>query len=270
MMLESYFFIPANRDDFLKKSGGIQADYFVIDFEDAVNNSDLNSCIETFRRYGDPESQFIRPDLWAGNQFSLEQLQKLIQSGGKHFVLPKLQNAEQLRKVASVPGTDKLILLVETPELLLNLGSVCNEFRHRLHAVAFGSIDFSGITGMKDTFRVMNHARFQLRMAASAYKIPCIDSASFKIDETEEFEKECINAFEMGFSSKFIIHPRQLSVLNSASYYTEDEIAWAKAVLRHFGGAIPERMNAVKVDGQLLEKPLLSKIRNIQTYLEKK
>lgn len=269
-MLKSYFFIPSNREDFLKKIPFINADYFVIDFEDSVTRSEWDRCLANLKAYGKLSSHYVRPDLWNEGNFTTNQLHKLAEIGVRNVVLPKLKTLDQVREIISLKMFSKIILLVETPDLLLLLPNVIKEHDSLIEGIGFGSQDFAMYTGMKQSMDHMNYARFQINLTASKFGKKVIDTASVLIDDEDAFEEECINAFEMGCSGKFIVHPRQLQVLKKAEYFSQREIAWAKKALRQIEGKSLDEMKVYKIDGMVLEKPHLTKLLKIKQYLVEK
>lgn len=267
-MLESYFFIPASREDFLKKIPSIKADHLVIDFEDSVALSEWDKCVSNLKEYVDLSSHYVRPNLWNSGSFTTNTLQKLVEVGVKNVLLPKLKTLEQVQEVIELENFSKIILLVETPDLLLILPDVVREYDSLIEGIGFGSQDFAMYTNMKQSLSYMNYARFQINLTASKFGKKCIDTASMLIDEEEVFEEECINAFNMGCTGKFVIHPRQLQVLKKAEYFSESEIAWAKKALKQIEGKPLDEIKAYKIDGMVLEKPHLTKLKKIKQYLE--
>lgn len=267
-MLESYFFIPANRKDFLKKIPSIKADNFVIDFEDSVALSEWEECVSNLKDYGDLSSHYIRPNLWHKGEFTTNTLYKLAELGVKNVVLPKLKTLEHLQRVIELEKFSKMILLVETPDLLLILPDVLREYDALIEGIGFGSQDFAMFTGMKQSNNYMNYARFQINLIASKFGKKFIDTASMLIDEENLFEDECINAFNMGCTGKFIIHPRQLQVLEKAEYFSQSELDWAQEALKQIEGKSLDEIKAYKIDGMVLEKPHLAKLKKIKQYLE--
>jgi citrate lyase beta subunit len=267
-MLESYFFIPANREDFFKKIPSISANYFVIDLEDSVSKSEWDKCVYNLKKYSVLSSQYVRPNLWDNGEFTTDQLEKLVEIGVENVVLPKVNTLEQLERIVELKKFTKLILLVETPDLLLALPNVVSKYEASLEAIGFGSQDFAMFTGMKQSTEYMNYARFQINLVASKFGKKCIDTASMLIDDEDGFEEECINAHSMGYSGKFIIHPRQLRVLKDAEYYSQNEIEWAKKALIQINGRTHDEIKAYKVNGMVFEKPHLAKLEKIKQYLE--
>ncbi len=269
-MLESYFFIPADREDFLNKIPEIKADHFIIDFEDSVAHSEFEDSLNNLSTHFNLKEYYVRPNLWLNQKFTTDSLRKLVAKGVKKVVLPKIKTLAQVKEIFKVGNFSKVILLVETPDLLLALPKVIEEYDSYIDGIGFGSQDFGMYTNINQSNSYMNHVRFQINLIASKFEKKFIDTASMLIEKTDEFEQECINAFNMGCSGKFLIHPKQLNVLNSAEYYSDAEISWAQKALNKIGNKAVEEVKAYKIDGMVLEKPHLQKIKKIQKYLESK
>jgi citrate lyase subunit beta/citryl-CoA lyase len=218
-------FIPSNRVGFLKKIPSIKADHFVIDFEDSVTLSEWDKCVTNLQEYGDVRSHYFRPNLWYKGSFTTNALQELAEVGVKIVVLPKLKILEQVREIIEMGKYSKVILLVETPDLLLILPDVVKQYHSLIECIGFVSQDFAMYTNMKQSLLYMNYALFQINLTASKFGKKCIDTASMLMDDEDVFGEECINAFNMGCSGKFIIHPRQLQVLSKTEYFSQSEIA---------------------------------------------
>lgn len=269
-MLDSYFFIPANRIDFMQKMHLLNPDYFIFDMEDSVPSSDYDKAISNLKIYANFDEHYIRANLWNYKKMDLNLIRMLAEIGFKNFVLPKLYSVDQLRKILKIKGVEKVILLVETPQLFLHLQGVMQELNAFVEAIGFGGQDFATYTNMKSNLYQMNHVRFHLNVIASQYQKKFIDTASMIIDDKKEFEEECINAFDYGCSGKFLIHPKQLVVLKNAKYFTNEEIEWGKKALEELGDVPFDQIKAYKIQGKVVEKPHFKKIQMIKNYLESK
>lgn len=264
-MLDTYFFIPANRPEFLKKIPSINADVFVIDMEDTVDQSEWDSSISNIKKYTEIDSHYIRPNLFENGRFSLNLLKDLISNNAKYFIFPKLSELSQVNEIFKLNGICKSIILVETPKMLLSLKDVISN--HNIHGVGFGSNDFSMYTGIKDSSEYMNYFRIKLKMIALEFDITLIDTASMNLYDDKAFKRECINAFNLGFDGKFLIHPNQLLMLQSTEFFSDEEVQWAIEVMKFLESYPESEIKAHKINGQVLEKPHYKKLQNIKKYL---
>jgi citrate lyase beta subunit len=270
-MLKSYFFIPANKPKFISKIPLLDVDEFVFDLEDSMLFEETDAAISNIKFNSKFKKFYVRPSLYnIYDDLELTQLYKLLNSGFSRFVLPKLKNIQDADVVFKLIEPQKHILLVERPSLLHQLDKVINKYTNYIGAVGFGGQDFGSFMGMNQESSYMNHALFTLKLIAENYKKPVIDTASMLIDDTDKFEAECINAFNMGCIGKFVIHPKQLTIMTHASYFTDEEVKWGIIALAKLGGNLNiGNIGVLNVDGKVLEKPHLSKLKLIKKYISK-
>ncbi len=103
---------------------------------------------------------------------------------------------------------------------------------------------------------------FVLNLAKS-FAVEAIDIASMDIDDEVNFSIEVKRGFDKGYRSKFILHPRQLEYLDEIEYFTQDEIDFARMVSKKIN---IDDFDAVKIDGKVLEKPHINRIKEILKY----
>jgi citrate lyase beta subunit len=73
-------------------------------------------------------------------------------------------------------------------------------------------------------------------------------------------------SFNKGYRYKFILHPAQLRYLKQIDYFTEDEINFAQKVASTID--INSSFGAIELDGQILEKPHILRIKEILRSIE--
>jgi citrate lyase beta subunit len=99
---------------------------------------------------------------------------------------------------------------------------------------------------------------------AAGIRIPKVESAAdveWVLDDDAGLRRQAEFARSLGFFGKSAIHPKQLSVLHEVFTPSEDEVAWAHAVLEAFEAA---RGNAVKLaDGEFVDLPVAERARHL-------
>jgi citrate lyase subunit beta/citryl-CoA lyase len=103
---------------------------------------------------------------------------------------------------------------------------------------------------------------FVLNLAKS-YALEAIDTASMEIDDKDDFSNEVKRGFDKGYRSKFILHPRQLEYLDGIEYFSQNEINFARMVCEKIN---LDDFDAVKIEGKVLEKPHINRIKEILKY----
>lgn len=269
-MLQSYFFIPANSLSKLKKVNSIKSDYFIFDLEDTISLSQVSNAIENLELLPNRHSNYVRPKLVENEKLYIDVISDLLKLGYKKFVLPKLQSLQMWSDLLDVIVCDDLeiILLVEHPRLLLNLTELLEKHGRLINSIGFGSQDYCTYSGLKHTISNIDKVRFEISWRANAYNIECIDTASMNISNSSLFKKDCQNAFEMGYTGKFLIHPWQLKCLKKTSYYDDEEIRWYNKVIKSIENIKNHDLSAIVVEGQVVEKPHLKKIEQYKKFLK--
>jgi citrate lyase beta subunit len=266
-MLNTYFFVPANKKKFIDKVPGLSAHNFIFDLEDSVSIDTYDEAFNNLREMQVQENFLIRPKLeFEGNSpVSANGLISLKKLGFTRFVLPKIENIRQLESVMKVLGKEdvKIILLVENPKLLINLKEVVESGIAEFIGIGLGSHDYTDFMGMKHTLDNLNYAENHVLNIAKAFDIDAIDKASMNLGDAASFEKECFAAFDSGYEAKFILSPFQLNIINSIKYYSDDEIREAELVFNEINNLPPEQFSVVKVNGVLYEKPHLKRLKRI-------
>lgn len=268
-MLESYFFIPSNSPNKLAKSSLISADQIIFDMEDTIGLNEINQCLSNLELVPNRFLGFIRPKLVVNDKLYVNLITKLIDLGYSKFVIPKLHNLEMwLELIDKIDCTKlELIILVEHPLFLLDLTELLKHSGKLISMIGYGAHDYCTYSGLKYTRDNVNRVRFEVSWRANAFDIPCIDTASMNISDKMDFETECLDAFELGCSAKFLIHPWQMKILNEVSFFSEQELDWAKKAIQVLKTIPSGQLSAVVVDGKILEQPHLKKVEQIKKYL---
>lgn len=274
-MLDTYLFIPANRNDFIAKIPLLKSNYFIIDFEDSVSNADKLSSIENIKTIHIHSNWYARPNISKtnSNTINLSQLEQLLTIGFKKFVIPKIDTFFEFEQIIELFKTKKIdascILLVESPKCLIQLEKILEIADSYIQGISLGSHDFSLAMGMEHTLENIHFARQDVLMIARAYNKICIDIASMDISATHSFVEECRQAISLGFDGKFFIHPKQLESFNTTQWFTSEQIHEAKEVYAEFLKQGEQEFSLIKLHGRVYEKPHLYRIKKIIDWSKK-
>lgn len=267
-MIESYFFIPAHSKKFLDKSKLLNADFFILDLEDSVPASKRRDAFENCISLEDKEKYIIRPYLTDNLKDDLILLNHLIEAGYKNILLPK---SNYLNEILSKLSSVNVILLIEQAYSYLNAEKIVVKHRKIIKGLALGSHDLTSSMSLKSDEKILNIIRLQLLLISKTYSLKFIDTASMNISNGESeqsFKSECINAFNLGCDGKFIIHPKQLDLMNAAEYFSASDLGWALPILDKIN-IEDQGLGAIKFNNQIIEKPHLRKLKLIKKYLLK-
>jgi citrate lyase beta subunit len=146
---------------------------------------------------------------------------------------------------------------------LLNLFESLNNNLINVTAIGLCTHDYCNAMGMKHTTNNLYFARQTVLNHAKAFHIDAIDTVSVNIEADEEFYEESLYSFNMGFTGKFLIHPRQLKIVNEIEYYSKAEVEEAEKVYDKIMEIKDNKTAVVRIDGKVFEKPHINRIVNI-------
>ena len=94
-------------------------------------------------------------------------------------------------------------------------------------------------------------------LAASAHGKAAIDAVYVNIPDLDGLAAEAQDAAASGFALKACIHPSQVAVVRKAFQADEAQVAWARRVLAAARDAGARDKGVIKVDGQMIDAPLI-------------
>lgn len=269
-MLDSYFFVPGDKQKYLNKIDSLETDYVVIDLEDAVALHNKSKAFDLVMSTMPAENCFVRIPFFE-NCYSKKQLIKLILHFNGRIVVPKLRENKELIQLQNlVPQLClNIIILVENPYCFINLPEILKSSNSQIKSIGFGSHDFCSITGIKHTLDNLAHYKRQLILFAKAYNIDFIDGVDLNLSDFTQFREECIFAFEIGSSGKFLIHPLQIEELKKVKYLTEPEIEELKLVYEKVKHIPEDSIEVYNINGKVFEKPHIIRIKHLMDKIHK-
>jgi citrate lyase beta subunit len=265
-MIKSYFFIPGDHYALLEKLRTIKSNYLIIDLEDSLKGNKIDFVLQLLTKVIEKEDKWIRPRLFVKEHYNEKLLKELVRIGFRNFLLPKLYNYGQLKEIeksfdVNILKKINFSLLVENPECLMNLQNIINNSTLNIVSIGFGSQDYCNASGMSHSNELLKFPRFIISNTAKAFGIDCIDIACMDIHNNDAFQNEIKDSIMMGYDGKFIIHPKQLEILNNYEYYSETEILESQKILAEY-----ERQgkpNVFVYNGIAVEPPHIEKYQYI-------
>ena len=251
-------FVPGDRPDRLAKAAATGADAIVMDLEDAVipdNKTSSRTTLATLSAFDVP--LFVRCN-GTDSQWCADDLRAIRDSVAAGVIVPKSESPDQIDAVQAVLGPDAFIIaLVETARGIDQLADI---LAHPGVAVcAFGHLDFALDLGTSPDWEPLLYARHQLVLQSRlANKPKPLDGVSVEIDDIDAVSHAAQRARAMGFGGKLLIHPTHVAPAMAAFVPDQQAYEWAcAAVGQSQSGA------AVKMDGQMLDLPVIKKAKQI-------
>ena len=265
MICRSYLFVPGNRPDRFEKARQSRADAVILDLEDAVQSTHKDLAREAVASWLKPaRPAYVRINA-EGTPWFERDLEVVGLPGVLGVVLPKAERPEQVAKVAArLTGEARVVPLVETALGIWNAGELAQA--PLVERLAFGAVDFMLDTGISGEQEELLYARSRLVLASRVASIlPPVDGVTMALDDLTRLQEDVVRARRLGFGGKLCIHPKQVETINQGFVPTEAELAWARRVLE---AADSTGVGALRLDGELIDRPVIERARSILTQGE--
>ncbi len=277
MVRRSVLFSPGDRPEMLRKAPHAGADVVVFDLEDAVapeRKAEARKAVrEVLADPGfDPECEVcvrVNPTGVAADA-DLEDVAGDVRLDS--VMLPKAASADDVDALADLldeHGLDVPVLaLVETAAGVLHAESVATA--DATDALLFGAEDLSADVGATrtDEGTEVLYAREHVVLAASAAGVDAIDTVYTDFEDADGLAEETRFAARLGYDGKMAIHPAQVEPINEAFTPDPDDVAWAERVLDARDAAEAEGRGVFRVDGEMIDAPLVARAERIVARAE--
>ena len=170
------------------------------------------------------------------------------------------------RLLADAPERTRLWAMIETAAAVLNLKEIAAASqRTRLGALVAGTNDLMlDLRCRRTPDRAPLQPALALTVAAArAFGLIAFDGVFNAFEDDAGFEAEAVQGAELGFDGKTLIHPRQIEACNRIFGPTEDQLAWAKAVVEAFEAPEAAGKGAIRLGGQMIERLHLEQARRM-------
>jgi citrate lyase subunit beta-like protein len=196
------------------------------------------------------------------------------------IVIPKVESVEQIEWASKIiesaelkygwkVNSIRILIGIETAKGILNLKEIASH--PRLDAIIFGGEDFAASIGAKRTKEAIEllYARQAVIVACAAHDLQAIDIVTIDYKDEENLKRESEFGSGLGFSGKQIIHPNQVSVVQTAFTPSDEAIAYAKRIIETFEASQKEGKGAYSLDGKMIDMPLLKHAQKVLARAKK-
>lgn len=259
--MNSYFFVPASRLHKIEDIQNLEPNNIIIDFEDAILSSDMETYFKKLESIKDIALNWFRIPLRSdfNEDINLKYIDEFISIGVNSIVLPKLKSIAELVQIVEKYKRIRIIVLIEHPRLLIELRN--SYLKHldvfqAIVGIGLGSHDLMTFMNAKHIEEQLDYPRREVLYLAKAYGIEAIDIACMEISNKETFIKEFVYGQDSGFDAKFLIHPIQLKWFDNQIKLDPTSLVWAKNIMKY----LPDNYNGEDIspfvlDGEVIEKP---------------
>jgi citrate lyase subunit beta/citryl-CoA lyase len=256
-------FCPADRPDRYGKALAA-ADGVILDLEDGVGAARKEAARQALLATPLDESRVVVRVNAAGTPEHAADLAVLERTRYRTVMLPKSETRAQLDGLG---GQWRVVALCETAAGIVNAAEIAGA--QNVIAVLWGAEDLIASLGGRSSrfpaghdrssqYRdVARHARSAVLLAAAARGRAAIDAVYVNLPDLDGLAAEAEDAAASGFALKACIHPTQVAVIRRAFRPDEKQADWARRVLAAARDSGRGDKGAVKVDGQMIDAPLI-------------
>ena len=278
-LLRSLIFVPGNRPNMLEKARSFDADVVVVDLEDSVPPGEKVNAREIVAR--------LVPSLSGGGRKVMVRLNSL-DTGltrdelsavvGPYLYgvsIGKAESAQDLREcdrlidaaegeVGLEPGKLKLIPWIENARAVMAVGEMAAAST-RVVALAFGAEDYTDDMGIRrtDEGHEVYMPRAMVAIAARAAGLAALDSPYVRYQDPDGLRRDAGTVRALGYKGKFAIHPAQLDIINEMFSPSEEELDYAKRVVRVWDEAESAGRGSTSLDGNMIDVPVVKRAKNL-------
>jgi len=274
--LRSLLFVPGDSERKLSRVPQSGADALILDLEDSVVPANRPLARRQTRDFlestGSVEfRRYVRINPLSSG-VALDDLAAVVGGRPDGILLPKCDPEDlktldrylsALETVSTFPpgGVRVIAIATETPAAIFALGGY-RGVSQRLEAITWRAEDLATCLGgnnrradgvYDDVYRL---ARSLCLLGAAAAGVIPIDTIYTDFKDEAGLLAECVAARRSGFSAKMAIHPGQVPVINQAFAASQEELAWARKVVRAF--AENPEAGTIAINGKMIDKPHLT------------
>ncbi|MFZ5665639.1 MAG: HpcH/HpaI aldolase/citrate lyase family protein [Pseudomonadota bacterium] len=270
----SALYMPASNPRALAKARSLPADVIILDLEDAVapeaKEDARTAAIATAAEGGFGHRELVIRINALDTPWGQDDLGAVAKADIDGVLVPKVMRPADITAcnaaLAEAPSRLKLWAMIETCAVVPHLDAL---------AALGGSTRLSTfVMGVNDLAKEMRARLTPERTpflpiltlavaAARAHGVAVLDGVCNEFRDLAVFEAEARQGLLFGFDGKTLIHPDQVAPCNAVFSPSEDELAWAQAVIAAF--ALPENAGkgAIRVEGKMAELLHLEQARQL-------
>jgi len=275
--LRSGLIVPGHNPGNLAKASGCRGDVMHIELEDGVPDDRKAEARET-------TLNALRTLDWSGkltlvrvncveSGFLEDDIDVVTAGRPTAFLLAKTQGPEDIKyldhlitraeKRAGLPaGTVGIASMIERARALASVDQIATA-SPRMMALYVGGTDLSTEVGYRRTYRgaevEVSWCRSRVVFAAHLAGLLAIDSPTTRYTDLEETLLQARVAYHAGFDAKTTVSPRQIDAVNRGFTPSEEDVAWARKVLRGQPEAEAKGLSVWVEDGQMIDEAFIAR-----------
>jgi len=265
----SHLFMPGSNPRALEKARNLAADGLILDLEDSVapdakaTARDGIAAAIAAKGFGTREVLIRTNGL--DTQWWAEDVAMAAKASPDGILVPKVSSIEDLKAIhrdlahlGAAPSV-KVWAMIETARAVLHaeeLAEAGRDASSRLAGFVFGPNDISRETRIKmlpgraAMIPMITHCILATRAAG----LEILDGPYSDFSNADGFAQECLQARDLGFDGKTLIHPGQIDACNTIFTPPAEEVAEARKIIAAFD--LPENAasGAIQINGRMVER----------------
>ena len=213
----SWLYVPGQRQELILKALSGKADCIIIDLEDAVPvaQKEIARSTACSAVLENPNAPIVVRVNAVGSPWHDEDIAALAQVNVKAIRIPKSESAEQIAQIGNTMGVDcELHLLIESAKGLQVSDELANASAS-VRSIALGEADLKADLGVTDD-AYLGYARGKIIASCRAAGLISPPQSVFtNVKDDDGLLATSIQARAAGFFGRAVIHPRQVSIVNS-------------------------------------------------------
>ena len=261
----SILYMPGSNPRALDKARTLPADGLILDLEDAVapaaKQSARDQVVAAVRAGGYGKREVVIRINGIYSEWGEDDLAAVVTSGADAILVPKIETAAQLNKVADLmaingaPDDMKVWVMAEAPRAILDIDAITGA-EPRLTVVVMGTSDLSkalripadpGRTGLVTSLT-------QCILAARAHGLDILDGIHGDLADSGGLERACYHGKALGFDGKTLIHPGQIDTANEVFGVSGEQVAGASEIIAAWQEAAGRAHGIAVLNGRMIEK----------------
>ena len=271
--IRSLLFVPGNREAWIRKALGSEADALALDLESAIPRGEAEAARASCARVlGEPRSR--RPLCMvriceAGSAEQERDLAAVVSPGLHGVLLPQVRGPADVvstdaalsraeRAAGLPPGRTWLMPLVETAEAVRSACEIARASRRVAYmggATSRGgdlarSLGYRWTPQGMETLFLRSKVLVDVRAAGIANPISGLWGV---VEDREGLAAFARQSRDLGYEGLMAIHPSHLAIVNEIFSPSEDEVAEWRRVIEAMQAAEREGRGAIRLDGRLID-----------------
>lgn len=269
--LNTWLFTPSSVEKFYMKlldNNLVAADVVIFDFEDGINQNEIESAFDLLRKYWNDlkEKKFLKA-IRLKNESCFEIAKNLYEQNQLEFdfiIIPKWEDIALINTFNNWFETTKiktqLVLMIETKKAIADFDknlAFLNSFNKAVYGILIGSGDLSSELEVDVESELINQIKLELIAKTKLANLIFIDAPFFDLTNLEELKKQTQFLKKNGVFNKTLISPKHIEITKSTLGFSEQEIKEFEQIVEL------ARSGASVFKGKMVDEAFAKKARKI-------